>query len=184
MLSARAGEEARVEGLEAGADDYLVKPFSANELLARVSLQIERAQRRAEVERQRGALRELFEQAPACIALLRGPSQIFELANPLYLQLFGGRDILGKPIREALPELEGQPFFELLDQVRRTGVPYVGTESSVYMDATKTGRIEEHVFNFVYQPMRDVESGEVDSVARVRLRGHGRGPRAARASKR
>jgi signal transduction histidine kinase/DNA-binding response OmpR family regulator len=164
MLSARAGEDARAEGVEGGADDYLVKPVSAKELLARVSLQIERAQRRAEVERQRGALRELFEQAPACIALLRGPSQIFELANPLYLQLFGGRDILGKPIREALPELEGQPFFELLDQVRRTGVPYVGTESSVYMDATNTGRIEEHVFNFLYQPIRDVESGEIDSV--------------------
>ena len=36
MLSARAGEEARIEGLDAGADDYLVKPFSARELLARV----------------------------------------------------------------------------------------------------------------------------------------------------
>ena len=44
MLSARAGEEARSEGLEAGADDYLVKPFSARELLARVDAQLVRAQ--------------------------------------------------------------------------------------------------------------------------------------------
>jgi signal transduction histidine kinase len=55
MLSARAGEEARIEGLHAGADDYLVKPFSARELLARVRTQLElarlRAQRVAEVER-------------------------------------------------------------------------------------------------------------------------------------
>ncbi|MGH7107078.1 MAG: response regulator, partial [Acetobacteraceae bacterium] len=41
LLSARAGEEARVEGLDAGADDYLVKPFSARELLARVGARLE-----------------------------------------------------------------------------------------------------------------------------------------------
>ena len=41
LLSARAGEEARVEGLEAGADDYLVKPFSARELVARVAARLE-----------------------------------------------------------------------------------------------------------------------------------------------
>ncbi|KGQ18836.1 Autoinducer 2 sensor kinase/phosphatase [Lysobacter dokdonensis DS-58] len=164
MLSARAGEDARAEGVEGGADDYLVKPFSAKELLARVSLQIERAQRRTEVERQRAELRGLFEQAPACIALLRGDAHVFELANPPYLKLFGGRQILGKPVREALPELEGQPFFTLLDQVLRTGTPYVGTETSVYMDATNTGRIEERVFNFLYQPIRESGSGEVDSI--------------------
>ena len=64
-------------------------------------------------------------------------------------------------------------------QVRRTGVPYVGTETSVYMDATNTGRIEEHVFNFLYQPIRDVESGEVDCGPRLRLPGHRCGARAA-----
>src|SRR5262249_58064629 len=48
LLSARAGEESRVEGLEAGADDYLVKPFSAKELLARVSAHLEMARLRAE----------------------------------------------------------------------------------------------------------------------------------------
>jgi len=48
LLSARAGEESRVEGLEAGADDYLVKPFSARELLARVKATLELAQLRRE----------------------------------------------------------------------------------------------------------------------------------------
>ena len=43
LLSARAGEDARIEGLDAGADDYLVKPFSARELLARVGALLERS---------------------------------------------------------------------------------------------------------------------------------------------
>jgi signal transduction histidine kinase/DNA-binding response OmpR family regulator len=51
LLSARAGEEASVEGLEAGADDYLVKPFSASELLARVRANLEMARVRQEAER-------------------------------------------------------------------------------------------------------------------------------------
>jgi signal transduction histidine kinase len=52
LLSARAGEESRVEGIEAGADDYLIKPFSARELLARVSgrLEIARLQRDRETQ--------------------------------------------------------------------------------------------------------------------------------------
>ena len=52
MLSARAGEEAEVEGLEAGADDYLTKPFSARELLARVTANLDMAQLRREAHRE------------------------------------------------------------------------------------------------------------------------------------
>lgn len=69
-----------------------------------------------------GLLRQLFEQAPSFMALLRGPTHIFELANASYLSLVG-RDVLGKTVREALPEVEGQGFFELIDQVFTTGVP-------------------------------------------------------------
>jgi signal transduction histidine kinase len=53
LLSARAGEEAAVEGLQAGADDYLVKPFSARELLARVKVHIDMARAREELEREK-----------------------------------------------------------------------------------------------------------------------------------
>ena len=61
LLSARAGEEARVEGLEAGADDYLVKPFSARELLARVRSNLELARVRREAEAALRAVNELLE---------------------------------------------------------------------------------------------------------------------------
>ena len=56
MLSARAGEEARVEGLDAGADDYLVKPFTAREMLARVAAHLRFAQLRDEAARRESRL--------------------------------------------------------------------------------------------------------------------------------
>jgi PAS domain S-box-containing protein len=64
MLSARAGEESRVEGMEAGADDYLVKPFSARELLARVGAHLQMAQLRRNSE---ARFRQLAEAMPQIV---------------------------------------------------------------------------------------------------------------------
>ena len=159
MLSARAGEEAKVEGLEAGADDYLVKPFSARELLARVGGMLAIARVR-ETERRR--LREIFERAPAFIATLRGPTHIFEVANPLYLQLVGeDREIIGRSVREALPEAEEQGFPALLDSVYRTGVPYVGRSVPVRLDHGENS--VERFIDFVYQPIVG-DDGEVAGI--------------------
>ncbi|AUX45029.1 histidine kinase [Sorangium cellulosum] len=163
MLSARAGEASRVESLEAGADDFLVKPFSAKELLARVRVHVELARRRREAEGQRQYLNDLFMQAPGPIAILRGPEHVFEVVNPLYQQLVGGRALVGKPIRAALPELEGQRVWGLLDQVYRTGEPVVGKEFPVRLDRQGSGATEEVFFNFVYQPMRD-RDGAVEGI--------------------
>jgi PAS domain S-box-containing protein len=154
LLSARAGEEATVEGLRAGANDYLVKPFSPRELLARVQLWLEIARLRTEAELARQHLHDLLMQAPALICVLRGEAHVYELVNPLYQQLFGNRALLGKSIREALPELEGQGFYELLDRVYRSGEAFVGTEVRVELDRDNTGHLEEAYFNFVYQPIR------------------------------
>lgn len=63
LLSARAGEESRIQGLEAGADDYLAKPFSAHELLARVKATLKLVQLRQEATRREQLARELAEQA-------------------------------------------------------------------------------------------------------------------------
>ena len=171
MLSARAGEEAQVEGIEAGADDYLVKPFSARELIARVTSTLELSQTRRKAE---AALRQLnerlsneterfarmFQQAPSLMALLRGPEHVFELANPAYLELTGPRDLIGKPAREALPDVEGQGFFELLDQVYQSGEAYVGTGVRVRLQRSPDGPPEDRFVDFVYQPVTD-DDGEV-----------------------
>jgi CheY-like chemotaxis protein len=168
ILSARAGEEATVEGVDAGADDYLIKPFSAKELLARVASHIQigdmrkKAKQIMEVERKR--LYDLFMQAPAAIAVLRGPNLIFEIANPLYLEVARKKnDILGKPILKALPEFKGQPIEKILFDVFKTGKAYVGKEVLVKLFKPDSKITEDTYFNFVYQPFI-IENDVVDGV--------------------
>ncbi|HET7547975.1 MAG TPA: ATP-binding protein [Usitatibacter sp.] len=177
MLSARAGEEARIEGLEAGADDYVVKPFGARELVAQVKSQLairharrlaseererllanERVARR-EAELHREHLRSLFMQAPNPIVILRGPRHVVELANPPACRVWSRtrEEVIGRPLLEALPELRDQVFPRLLDEVLRTGEPYVGKEAR-YERQGPSGT-EARYLNFVYSPLESVEGG-------------------------
>jgi PAS domain S-box-containing protein len=110
---------------------------------------------RAEAEAERARLHEVFMQAPAVICVLRGPDLVFELANPLYTQLVGGREMTGKRVREAIPELEGQGFFELLDGVMASGTPYVGNEVPASVVRDSSGKPQPGFFDFVYQPIRE-----------------------------
>jgi signal transduction histidine kinase/ActR/RegA family two-component response regulator len=107
--------------------------------------------------------RALFEQAPGIIAVLRGPDHTFELTNQSYLQLIGHRQIIGKRAREALPEIVGQGFFELLDRVYATGEPFVGHALPVRLQREPEGPLEERYIDFVYQPIRDV-NGAVSGI--------------------
>jgi signal transduction histidine kinase len=164
LVSARAGEEARIEGLEAGANDYLVKPFAARELLTRIDSQLMRARMRAVERAHASRLASIFRQVPAAIAILRGPEHVFELVNDRYQAFAGPRELLGRSIRVALPELEGQGIFELLDGVRASATPYVGR--SLRVELARAGRMEECFFDFVYQPLLDAR-GEVEAIAVV-----------------
>ena len=301
LLSARAGEEARVEGLDAGASDYLVKPFTARELLARVRAHIEmarvrkygaarEAELRAEAEAARdqalnilesitdafvgfdrewrlnyvngeaerlmgvsrhdllgkshwdlfpGAIgtvaereyrravrdqvsvefeyfhepwnrwfairafptqdgglsnyvrditarkqieatlqeqdalreadrrrwRELFFQVPAAVAILRGPDHVFEHVNDEYQRVVGRSipQLLGKPVRNVFPELDLQGYIHVLDDVYRTGTPYIAKEALFQLDVHGNGALQDIYVNFVYNATRD-DAGQIDGI--------------------
>ena len=120
-----------------------------------VAAGLQRAEASSAADRQRQYLDELFRQAPAGIAVLDGPDHVFELANPAYHAFIGDRDIVGKRLVDALPELRDQPFPALLDEVYRTGVAHVGNESPAQLRRGPDGRVEQAFFNYVYQPLRD-----------------------------
>jgi signal transduction histidine kinase len=127
-----------------------------------IALGIARARVVTDAEAERARLQGLLLQAPAAICFLRGPEHIYEYANHRYLALVGNRPVLGKPLREALPELVAQGFHDLLDQVFRTGDPYTGTEVPVLLDRGGPEPVVS-VLNFVYQPIRD-RVGRVDGI--------------------
>jgi PAS domain S-box-containing protein len=180
MLSARAGEESRIEGRDAGADDYLVKPFSGRELIAQVRSQLsirrirfatarERelllaAERDARYDAQleRARLVEFLTQAPNPIVILRGPNHVVELANAAACKVWGRKpeDVLKKPVFEAVPEAKGKGFEEILDEVMRTGKPYHGKQLPRYIGKQGT---QTAYFNFVYSPLRAAD-GSVEGV--------------------
>jgi PAS domain S-box-containing protein len=119
-------------------------------------LEIEAARDRAldEAKAERQRLYEVFMQAPAAIAVLEGPDHVFVVANPLYAELVGGRAVLGRTVAQALPEVVGQGFLDLLGQVYRTGEPFVAREMCVQLDRHGTGVLEELYVDFVYQPLK------------------------------
>ncbi|RFP65705.1 PAS domain-containing protein [Hymenobacter lapidiphilus] len=109
----------------------------------------------AEALRQRLRLLAVFEEAPGLIARLSGPDHVIELANDAFRQAFGGRELVGRPYREAAPELADQSFFDWLDTVYRTGETYHGQEVRAELDRTNTGQLEPSYYNFTYQATRD-----------------------------
>jgi PAS domain S-box-containing protein len=116
-------------------------------------------QRASEAER----LRRLFDHAPGFMAVLRGPDHVFEMMNAAYLQLVGHRDLLGKTVREALPEIEGQGFFELLDQAYRSGEAFAGRATKLYLQREPDSPFEERRVDFVFQPVADA-AGKVTGI--------------------
>lgn len=118
-----------------------------------------RAQRRLSGERER--LTRMFQQAPGFMALLEGPNHVFTMANAAYFELVGGRNVLGLPVAEALPEVAGQGFLTLLHNVYQKHEPYVGRAVPVILkrDADTP---EQRFVDFIYQPL--LQDGEISGI--------------------
>lgn len=104
---------------------------------------------------ERDRMRQMFEQAPGFMAMLEGPDHVFALTNAAYMQLVGHRDVIGKPVRQALPEIEGQGFFELLDSVYSKGQPFIGQALIAWIQRTPDATAEQRFLDLVYQPVRN-----------------------------
>jgi signal transduction histidine kinase len=114
-------------------------------------------------QREMDRLADLFEQAPAFFAVMNGPDYVFEMVNGPYMQLIGHRSVLGKSVRDAVPEAEGQGFLKLLDGVYHTGKPYVGRGMPIQLARTPDHPLELRYIDFVYQARRE-QDGSVSGI--------------------
>ena len=136
--------------------------------LARVNEEL-REQREAveatnrKLEAETDFLRELFQHAPSFIAVLRGSEHVFEIVNEPYQRLIGDRKVVGKPVREAMPEVAEQGLVDLLDRVYQTGEPFIGNHMSVLLRSRDGEDLREYILDFVYQPIRS-KDGSVAAI--------------------
>jgi PAS domain S-box-containing protein len=107
------------------------------------------------LEAERAFLRDLFQKAPSFMAVIHGPDHRFELANIAYEQLIGHRNVVGKAIRDVLPELAEQGTIEVLDRVYATGEAFSGRRLPANLQRTAGGPMEQRYVDVVYQPIRD-----------------------------
>ena len=120
---------------------------------------------KAAAERAEHRLREVFTQAPAFLAVLHGPDHVFEFVNAAYTRLIGGREALGRTVREALPEVVDQGFVELLDGVFSSGKPFVGRELPLMLVRRSGCPPEQAYVDFVYQPIIEPDGEAAGIVA-------------------
>ncbi|MGZ3944216.1 MAG: PAS domain-containing protein [Mucilaginibacter sp.] len=139
----------------------ITEKYKAFRSLDEAKRELEIAQ--AETQKERDKLKRFFMQAPAGICVLDGPDMVFELVNPLYQQFFPSRELLGKPLFDALPELKEHEIAGFLREVYRTGKAYEGHKLLIPVARSGGGPLENRYFNFIYQA-RVNEFNRVDGV--------------------
>ncbi len=140
--------------------DEAGKPAAVMAIVVETTAKV-RAERQLQDEQAR--LRQYFDQAPGIMATLEGPDHVFTLANAAYVDLVGGRDLVGKSIAEALPEIVGQGFIDLLDRVVASKEAYVGRGVQARLKRRPDAEPEDLFLDFVYQPIFN-NAGEVEGV--------------------
>jgi signal transduction histidine kinase len=145
----------RVESGQVGG--VLINCFETTRQVQARAVQAERDRLFESLAFERSRLEYVFQHTPAFLAVLRGPRHVFEIANEAYYRLVGARDILGKPVLDALPEVRGQGFDTLLDDVLRTGEPFIGREVPLTIVRSPGAEAEEVYVDFAYQPLVEAD---------------------------
>ena len=135
-----------VRELEAGVEEQAI--------LIEQAYQVSR-----DARHQHNALYELFRQAPAIISVVRGPQHRYEFVNALYQNLFPHRELVGRTVTEALPEVVEQGIIAQLDDVYRTGETFYGNEVPIALERTAGSEPQATYFNFIYKRFDD-ENGQ------------------------
>lgn len=139
--------------------DSMGKAISLSGIVMDITDRIESEQRLKVNEEH---LRTLIEQAPVATALFVGKDMVIDIPNEAMLKVWGkGRSVIGKPLREALPELEGQPFLGILDRIYKTGEAH--SEQGARADLVVDGRLQTFYYDYTYKPLKD-SRGEVYAI--------------------
>ena len=125
------------------------------DITARKVAELERERLVAALQVERERLVEVIRRAPAFMAVLRGREHVLELVNDAYQQLIGHRDVVGKPLFQAVPDARGQGFEELLDRVLETGEPFVGRGMPLQLQRTPGAPLEERTIDLAYVPLTE-----------------------------
>ncbi|HSK19958.1 MAG TPA: ATP-binding protein [Longimicrobiales bacterium] len=114
------------------------------------------------LERER--LAEVIRRAPAFMVVLRGENHVLEIVNDAYMELIGGRDVVGKPLFDAIPEARGQGYEEVMNRVLETGESFVGRALPISLKRDADGGMEERIVDVAYVPLTEVDGTRTDIV--------------------
>ncbi|WP_338877429.1 PAS domain-containing protein (plasmid) [Spirosoma sp. SC4-14] len=109
----------------------------------------------------------LIEEAPVATSLYTGPELVIEIANEMMITYWGkDHSVIGKPLAQALPELQGQPFLDLLDTIFRSGT--VHQQRAARADLVVGGKLTTFYFDYTYKPLRN-DQGQVYAILNMAI---------------
>src|SRR5450432_3648192 len=103
-----------------------------------------------------------FNEAPAMLAILKGPEHRFEFANPSYMDFINDQNPVGKTFREVMPDLVNQQYYDALHRVYESGEPFVGKEMAV-ISGDKKNELNPIYLNFIYQAF-GIKNGKPEGI--------------------
>ncbi|MGN6064824.1 MULTISPECIES: sensor histidine kinase [Brevundimonas] len=132
----------------------------------RRAVKIEANNQRLEAERKQ--LTDMLMNAPGFVAVLNGPNHMIQFCNEACYRLVSHRDILGQPVRDALPELSDQGHLDFLNDVYETGEPVYGRQRAFALRHAQDGPLDHRYIDFAYQPIR----GDEGKIVGIFVQGH------------